>query len=75
MSDDRILEAIRKARAIMAAQTNEVKKQKMKETIDAMDTIYKEILKNKIPCPPELEKDVDAALSGIEKMYNDKVAN
>ena len=67
---ERVAECIRKLEAVINVEHNSAKKLLFTEILKGLKMEYDSIVKNNVPCPPEMEENVDKSLKMIEDMYN-----
>jgi len=72
---ERVAECIRKYQVLTDMETNPDKKSFMMVTLAGMKKEYERILQENVPCPPEIEKDLDKYLSKIEQDYAKTASN
>lgn len=70
---ERVAECIRKLQAVVDVECNTNKKRLLTEILNGLRMEYDSIVANNVPCPPEMEENVDKSLKLIEDMY-DKIA-
>lgn len=70
---ERVAECIRKLQAVIDVENDTNKKRLLTEIHKGLQMEYKSIVENNVPCPPEMEENVDKSLKLIEDMY-DKLA-
>lgn len=70
---ERLAECIRKLKVVVDMESNRDKKLFMTMILNGMQSEYDIIVKENIPCPPEMIEKVSQSLKLIEDMY-DKIA-
>jgi hypothetical protein len=66
---ERVAECIRKLQAIVDVESNSLKKRTYKDLLEGLKLAYDSIVKDNIPCPPEMEESVGKSLKVIEDLY------
>ncbi len=66
---ERVAEVIRKYQRLTELETDSNKKKLMAVTLMGMEREYQRILEENVPCPPEIEEELDKYLSKIEDDY------
>jgi ribosomal protein S6 len=72
---ERVAEAIRKFQAVIDTEHDMKKKAFMNSVLASMKAEYEAIVRENIPCPPDMIEEVDRALKLIDDMYNKKACN
>lgn len=72
---ERVAECIRKLQAVADVESNYAKKEVLTKLLDGLRLEYDSIVKNNVPCPPEMEEAVDKSLKFIEDLYDKKACN
>jgi hypothetical protein len=70
---ERVAECIRKLQAVIDVESDTNKKRLFTEILAGLKLEYEAIVRDNVPCPPEMEENVDKSLKLIEDMY-DKLA-
>lgn len=72
---ERVAECIRKLQVIVDVESNPLKKRTYKELLEGLKLEYESIVKDNVPCPPEMEEAVDKSLKVIEDLYAKTACN
>jgi len=72
---ERVAEAIRKLEAVANVESDTSKKRILTELLEGLKLEYASIVKNNVPCPPEMEEAVDKSLKFIEDLYDRTASN
>lgn len=72
---ERVAECIRKLRVLADTESDVIKKRFLVELADGLKMEYDSIVKDNVPCPPEMEEAVDKSLSLIEGLYDKRACN
>lgn len=71
----RVAECIRKLKAVVDVETDSQRKRFLNELVEGLQLEYNAIVKDNVPCPPEMEEAVDKSLKMIEELYDKKACN
>ena len=72
---ERVGECIRKLQAVIDVEHDTNKKRLFTEILEGLKLEYAAIVRDNVPCPPEMEENVDKSLKLIEDMYNKIACN
>jgi hypothetical protein len=73
ISVDRVAEVIQKYQSLIDVEQDSETKKRMISWLDGMKKVYESLVRANVPCPTELEEEVDKALKVIEGMYNNRI--
>jgi len=72
---ERVAEIIRKYEVMVSMEHDVAKKKAMALTLNGMKEEFEAIVKENIPCPPEIEVELEKYFAQIEDMYNKTACN
>ncbi len=72
---ERVAECIRKLQVVANVETDADKKRLYTAMCKGLQKELDTIIKENIPCPPEMEESVDKSLKLIEDLYEKKACN
>ena len=72
---ERVAECIRKLQAIVEVEHDTNKKRLFTEILEGLKLEYEAIVRDNVPCPPDMEENVDKSLKMIEDLYAKKACN
>ena len=72
---ERVAECIRKLEAVINVEPDTNRKRLLTEILGGLKMEYEAIVRENVPCPPEIEDNVDKSLKMIEDMYDKMASN